>query len=178
MLLAGKAAPETHLELLNAAGESDAFKDRLQRFEAARKKDDPLSKYSESLAGGDAARGRSIFFGRSAASCRRCHKVGNEGGAVGPNLSTIAKDRDRRYLLESIVLPNEKIAKGFETVVLVMDSGKTYTGVVKEQDDNTMKLMDANGATITVRKDEIDEEAKGLSGRQRGETLNASTVIV
>ena len=45
-----------------------------------------------------------------------------------------------------------------------MDSGKTYTGVVKEQDDNTMKLMDANGATITVRKDEIDEEAKGLSG--------------
>jgi quinoprotein glucose dehydrogenase len=164
LLLAGKAAPETHLELLTAAGESDAFRDRLQQFEAARKKDDPLAKYSESLAGGDAARGRSIFFGRSAASCRRCHKVGNEGGAVGPNLSAIAKDRDRRYLLESIVLPNEKIAKGFETVVLVMDSGKTYTGVVKEQNDDTMKLMDANGATITVRKDEIDEEAKGLSG--------------
>lgn len=165
-LLAGTAAPETHLEILEAAKARRAasFKSRLEQFESSRKKDGPLAKYSEALAGGDAQRGRSIFFGRSAASCRRCHKVGNEGGAVGPELSTIAKDRDRRYLLESIVFPNEKIAKGFDTVVLVMDTGKTYTGVVKEQDDETLKLMDANGATITIRKDEIEDQAKGLSG--------------
>ena len=165
-LLAGTAAPETHLELIQAATESGSkeMAAKLKQFEASRKKDDPLAKYRESLAGGDAANGRSIFFGRSAASCRRCHKVGDDGGAVGPELSKIAKERNREYLLESIVYPNAKIAKGFETVVLLMDSGKTYTGVVKEQDDETMKLMDANGALITVRKDEIDDQAKGLSG--------------
>ncbi|MFK7820112.1 MAG: PVC-type heme-binding CxxCH protein [Planctomycetaceae bacterium] len=165
-LLAGTAVPETHLELLNAAQDLDSkeLKAKLKRFEESRSKDDPLANYRESLAGGDADRGRSIFFGRSAASCRRCHKVGDNGGAVGPELSKIARERNREYLLESIVAPNAKIAKGFETVVLLMDSGKTYTGVVKEQDDEMMKLMDANGATITVRKDEIDDQAKGLSG--------------
>lgn len=165
-LLSGTAAPETHLEILQAAAarDDDTFRSRLAEFESRRKKDDPLANYREALAGGDAQRGRAIFFGRSAASCRRCHKVGDDGGAVGPDLTHIAKDKTREYLLESLVLPNEKIAKGFETVVLVLDTGKTYTGIVKQQDEDTIRLMDANGATITINKDEIEDQAPGQSG--------------
>ena len=165
-LLAGKAAPETHLELIEAATThgSAVLQEKLRQFEQARSKTDPLAMYRESLAGGDAERGRSIFFGRSAASCRRCHKVDGNGGEVGPELSKIAKERNREYLLEAIVLPNAKIAKGFETVVLLMESGRTYTGVVKEQNEETISLMDDKGATVVLRKDEIEEQAKGLSG--------------
>ncbi len=165
-VLNGTAAPETTLEILDAARQqgSEPFAARLAQFEARRDAGDPLAQYREALAGGDAKRGRDIFFGRSVASCRRCHKVGTEGGAVGPELTTIAKDRDRLYLLESIVLPNRKIAKGFETVVVVLDNGKTYSGIVKDQDEQTLTLMDPNGATIVLRKDEIEDQAPGQSG--------------
>lgn len=43
--------------------------------------------------------------------CLRCHKVNGKEGDVGPDLAKIAKEKDRRYLLESICLPSRVIAK-------------------------------------------------------------------
>jgi quinoprotein glucose dehydrogenase len=120
--------------------------------------------FSECLEGGDAARGYDVFFGRSAASCRRCHKVGGNGGEVGPDLSAIAKDKDRQYLLESIVDPSAKIAKGFETLIVVTIEGKVLSGIVKSEDDKVVRLMTPEGSVLTVAQDDIEERAKGKSG--------------
>ena len=125
---------------------------------------DPFGKYQVSLHGGNYQRGYDIFFGRSDASCRRCHKVSGSGGEVGPDLSKIGLEKDRSYLLESIVNPNEKIAKGFETAILVMDSGKVITGIVKEETDKIISVMLKDGTLIRVNKDEVDERAPGRSG--------------
>ena len=101
------------------------LKPKVDKYRAAqassrRPKGDKLAAYSESLAGGDAEKGRNIFLNNSAVYCQRCHKLDGQGGDVGPQLNGLAadKEKDRRYLLESIVLPNAKIAKGFETVML------------------------------------------------------------
>ena len=116
-----------------------------------------------SLEGGYAKRGYYIFFGRSSASCRRCHSVQNSGGAVGPELSVIGKEKNREYLLEAIVAPNAKIAKGFEPVIAVMHSGKVYAGTKRSDEGTTLELMLADGTVISLPKDEIDELAKGQS---------------
>ena len=86
--------------------------------------DDQLAPYLESLAGGDAEKGRNIFLNNSAVYCQRCHKLDGQGGEVGPQLNGLAadKEKDRRYLLESIVLPSAKIAKGYDTVILAADT--------------------------------------------------------
>jgi quinoprotein glucose dehydrogenase len=123
-----------------------------------------LSLWSECTDGGNAERGRSIFFGRSAASCRRCHKVAGSGGEVGPDLSKIGKEKDRNYLLEAIVDPNAKVAKGFETVILVTVDGLVHSGILKTEDDQVVQLMTPTGALVSVAKDEIDERANGQSG--------------
>jgi quinoprotein glucose dehydrogenase len=123
-----------------------------------------LANWSECLEGGNAEHGRTVFFGRSAASCRRCHKVGGSGGEVGPDLSRIGKDKDRNYLLEAIVDPNAKVAKGFETVILVTMDGLIHSGVLKSEDDSVVQLMTPTGALVSVAKDEIDERANGQSG--------------
>lgn len=123
-----------------------------------------LALWSDCSEGGDAERGRALFFGRSAASCRRCHKVNNSGGDVGPDLSKIGKEKDRAYLLEAIVDPNAKIAKGFETVILVTADGKIHSGILKSEDDSVVQLMTPTGALVSVAKDEIDERANGQSG--------------
>ena len=50
-------------------------------------------------AGGDAERGRQIFFGKKAA-CANCHTVAALGGKVGPDLSAIGKIRSGGDLIE------------------------------------------------------------------------------
>jgi len=123
-----------------------------------------LSLWNECREGGDIERGRALFFGRSAAACRRCHKVDGSGGEVGPDLSKVGKEKDRNYLLEAIVDPSAKIAKGFETVIIVTMEGKIHSGILKSDNDSVVQLMTPTGALISVAKDDIDERANGQSG--------------
>ena len=160
----GKVAPSIQLDLILAAQARGAeLLDHVTAYEQTLDPADPLAKYRVSLEGGDAKRGADIFFGRSSASCRRCHSIQNSGGAVGPDLSAIGKEKDREYLLEALVAPNAKIAKGFEPVIAVMDSGKVYAGTKKSDEGDTLQLMLADGTVISLPKDEIDELAKGQS---------------
>ena len=63
---------------------------------------------------GLANRGKEIFHKHTVASCVRCHKVGNEGGVIGPALDGIASRKDRNYLYESLVEPTATLAEGFD----------------------------------------------------------------
>lgn len=156
---------EIQLDLLKAAEQkqSSELKQLRAQFEANRPKGDPISGYLETLAGGSASRGRDIFYGRSDTSCRRCHKVNDNGGEVGPDLSSIGIDKDRRYLLEAIVAPNKAIAKGFETAVLAMLDGKVIVGIIRKETDKEIILMDAKGTISRVNKADIDERVAGKS---------------
>ena len=156
---------EIQLDLLNAAKakQMPELDQLIAAFDASRPKDDVLSGYIESLSGGNAARGREIFYGRSDTSCRRCHMIKNNGGEVGPDLSGIGIDKDRRYLLEAIVAPNKAIAKGFETTMLATLDGKVLVGIVRKEDDKEIVLMDAKGTITRVAKEDIDERASGKS---------------
>jgi quinoprotein glucose dehydrogenase len=164
-LAAGGVPAEIQLDLIEAARRrgTPEFLRKLEEFEAARPQNDHLAKYRECLAGGDAARGEQIFFGRSDASCRRCHKVDANGGEVGPDLSGIGLQKDREYLLESLVDPNRQIAKGFESVTLVLTSGKILVGMIRGENEDSVRVMAGDGETIVVPKDEIDARAAGKS---------------
>jgi quinoprotein glucose dehydrogenase len=164
-LLDGKLPPETHLDLLEAAAKfrQSEIKDKLAKYEAARSKMDHLANYRESLVGGDAENGRRIFLYKAEVSCLRCHKVRGEGGEVGPDLTGIGSKQKRDYLLESIVDPNKQIAKGYESVILTLTSGRTVSGIVKAEDAKEVKLMNADGQTIVVPKSQIDDRKTGKS---------------
>ncbi|MBX3415705.1 MAG: HEAT repeat domain-containing protein [Pirellulales bacterium] len=164
-LAASEVVPELVLDLLNAAnGRAEAgIPDKLAQHEATRASDDPLSAYREALVGGDAERGRRVFYDKTEVACLRCHKIRGQGGDVGPDLTTISSRENREHLLEAIVAPNRKIAKGFETVVIATDSGQVLTGVLKSEDDERVWLMTPEGTQIAVLKSEIDERAGGAS---------------
>ena len=89
--------------------------------------------------------------------------VDDWGGAVGPELSTIGKEKDRRYLLESIVDPNKVIAEGFNQIIVLTDEGDTIVGIKKSEDKNTLTLMDKDGKLIPINKDTIEGSKKGQS---------------
>ena len=58
--------------------------------------------------------GRKIFQTHLSAGCVRCHKVGGNGGDVGPPLDGLATRKQRDYIYNSLVKPNEVLAEGFE----------------------------------------------------------------
>ncbi len=164
-LVEGDLPAELHLEALTASAsrENPLLRALRERFEATRDPQRPSEQYRETLYGGDAERGRHVFLEKAAVSCVRCHKVFDNGGEVGPELTRIAAEKDRQYLLESIVEPNKAVAKGFESVLIIDDAGLTHVGVLKEETDTSITLMDANAKTTTIAKDSIDERSPSVS---------------
>ena len=99
-----------------------------------------LEVYSFCLTGGDSVRGRDVFFNNPTVQCLRCHKVSGEGGTVGPDLTGIGGRQDRQYLLESLVMPNARMAPGFESVVLSLKGGSSLAGTLKRESEDALEL--------------------------------------
>src|SRR5690606_4231809 len=104
-----------------------------------------VAPYRIALRGGNADEGRKVFFERADTACIRCHKVAGRigeggGGEVGPELTHIGAQKDREYLLESIVFPNKHIAEGFENLLVTTKDGTTVAGTVKSETDAELVL--------------------------------------
>ena len=54
------------------------------------------------------------------AGCLACHKVGSEGGPIGPDLTRIGSRLSTAQLREAVLEPDAKIAKGYEKFAGVM----------------------------------------------------------
>ncbi len=119
---------------------------------------DPLQRYRALLADGDAERGRVLFHSNRDLRCNACHIVGDQGGGfVGPDLSQVGKRGDREYLLESLVVPSAKIAKGFETLVVVTTDGQLVSGTLAADDGQTLVLAPPAGGTVEIAAADIEE---------------------
>jgi quinoprotein glucose dehydrogenase len=120
-----------------------------------------MTRYRISLYGGDDDRGREVFVGHRVGQCLRCHKVGTAlaGGNAGPDLNQVATRHDRGSLLQSLIDPNAKLAKGFETLTLVMQDGRILGGVIRKEDAHEIVLEKAEGGQITLKVADIDERS-------------------
>jgi putative heme-binding domain-containing protein len=115
---------------------------------------------SSVLGGGDAARGRTLFFDdQGNAVCGKCHRIGSQGGAVGPELTHIGGTRDTAYIVESILAPSKSIVSGYETVMIVTRGGQIVTGVPRGEDGDTLLVADSQGKTQRVRKADVEHRA-------------------
>lgn len=164
-LLSGEFPADCRLDLANAVSRKrgDDLAGKLASYQNRLTKEHPLGEFGDCLEGGDAERGRQIFFERTEVSCVRCHKVGGTGGEVGPDLTKAAADKKRDYLLEALVLPNKTIAKGFETVVIRDFDGQTHTGIVKLENGDRVELMTAEGKLVMIAKENIEARKEGKS---------------
>ena len=166
-LLGEGGIPDTdRLDLTDAAQKwagKGSVDELLKSYMASIDGQDPVSKNRDTLLGGDGKKGAEIFWNRTSVYCQRCHQIGNRGGAVGPNLSDIALNRDRSYLLESIVAPNQTIAENFETTIILDIDGNTLSGIVQKETDEYVQLIDAEAKVTTIKKEDIEGRKKGQS---------------
>jgi quinoprotein glucose dehydrogenase len=174
-LAAGTFPPAAELELIEAAAarKEPTIKARVQsllaaRREAAEQPGRELDSYREALVGGDPEQGSQIFFKNQQVQCLRCHKINGEGADVGPDLSTVARDRDARFLLESVARPSAHFAPGFEAVILTMKDGGIKGGVVKQETATHLDLLTPDLETDRAEKARIARREAGASGMPEG----------
>lgn len=169
-LLAGKVAAELQLDVLDAAGQRETLKPLVEKWRGQHQAtgEYDLAPWKVALQGGNAEEGRKIFFERAEVSCLRCHKVGGEGGEVGPVLDGLSAKRGREYVLQSIVFPNAAIAEGFETLLVTLKNGTAYAGVIKSETAEALELNSPEDGLVTIKKADIETRDKGLSGMPDG----------
>ena len=96
-------------------------------------------------------------------SCAACHKLFEQGGQIGPDLSTYQRD-DIDNMLLHIVNPSAEIREGYENFLLTTKYGRTVVGFLVEQDNQTVVLRGLDGQDISLeRKDIKTMNAQGVS---------------
>ena len=165
-LESGYVAEDLALDLLDAAEKrTDArVVQALRAYETTRAEGDVTERYSECRSGGNAERGKKLFLSKAEISCQRCHRIGELGGDVGPDLSKIGAQRSREEILRSIVDPDAQSSEGFETVVLVLTDGRVVTGISRASENaDELLIVDSEGKPTRVKKSLIAQRSTGVS---------------
>ncbi len=112
------------------------------------------------VAGGDAARGQTVFNG-SKAACLSCHAIGYVGGTLGPDLTKIGDVRSERDLLEAIVFPSASFARGYEPATVQTRSGDMHTGVLRADGPVEIVLSIPPGVDVRIPRSDVADVQPG-----------------
>lgn len=118
---------------------------------------------------GDPMHGRNLFYGTAA--CSTCHMVNGKGGRLGPDLSATGSARALDYLIQSVREPSQRLAGGiseamkefpqeYETVSVEAADGNKYQGVVLNEDNFTLQMLDTREQLHLFEKDQLRKFTK------------------
>ena len=113
---------------------------------------------------GNPERGKELFNG--ALGCSTCHMIEGKGGRLGPDLTTVGASRPTEYLVESVRNPSRRLAQGileamkefpqeYESVLVVTADGTKLSGVVLNQDQFTLQMLDTREQLHLFEKDKL-----------------------
>ena len=90
--------------------------------------------------------------------CTVCHRIGNEGFAIGPDLTSTAA-RDPQALLTHIFDPNRYVLPNYEQYTIIDTAGRIHTGMIAAQTATSITLKREKNETETILRGNIDEMA-------------------
>lgn len=87
--------------------------------------------------------------------CAKCHRLYQNGGDIGPNLTSYQRN-DLKMMLLHVVNPNAEIREGFENIMFALDDGRIFSGFVKEENNRQIVIRTAEGSDVRVDLDSIE----------------------
>jgi putative membrane-bound dehydrogenase-like protein len=128
-------------------------------FQALAAEDEGRRRKLETLPALIAAKGRPEIgrkiFETGQGGCIACHRIGDVGNFIGPNLSAIGQIRSERDILESILFPSATIAHDFEAQTIDTADGQSLTGIVRRNLPEAIVLVDIGGQEHTLPRAQI-----------------------
>jgi cytochrome c oxidase cbb3-type subunit III len=103
---------------------------------------------------GDVPEGKALYAKNG---CAGCHRIGEEGVDLGPDLTNVGRRRGVKFLEESLLKPDAFVANTFRAVQLVMKSGQTVGGIRLNEDDLSVQIRDTSGNLRSIMKDTVKE---------------------
>ena len=134
---------------------------------------DPLIAQIAMLSGNEKA-GRTVFN----ANCATCHRHGQQGSDVGPELTKIHQKFDKNGLLDAIVHPSAGIAFGYEPWLITTKKGQTFYGFLVSDGEQSVVVKGIKGQKHAIPTSDIssrrqyksslmpDPVAMGLTNQQ------------
>ncbi len=142
------AAIEKHWKGLLATGPTEAKSQEMARIKGLLK-----------TGLGDPEKGKLHYQAR----CALCHKLFDEGGQIGPELT--GYDRaNADFWLENLFNPSLEIREGFGAYIIKLKNGQILTGLMDAQDASGLVIKDMANNKTAVKQAEIDSlEASPVS---------------
>lgn len=134
--------------------------EKLLAANAPQDRQEVLARYQAALANDrDAQRGKAVFQEQ----CAKCHKLGDTGYVVGPDLSVI-KSKTDEMLVTDVLDPTNLLTAGYQNYTVVTEDGRIFTGVLAAETATSVTLRKEEGAEQTILRKDIDEmEASPIS---------------
>lgn len=107
----------------------------------------PLASHSS-----DAEAGQRIFV----ENCAKCHRHGDLGESIGPDLSGMAV-RPAADLLADVLDPNRSVEGNFQQYTVITDDGRTTSGLMVAETKTTLELLDTEAKRHVVLRDDVEE---------------------
>ena len=92
------------------------------------------------------------------AACLTCHRIGDEGRAFGPDLSTIGVRLSREQLVESLLEPSKTVSPEFVARTFELNDGNAHLGFVVERNDRTIRVRTASGEITDLTAVDVRSE--------------------
>ncbi|MCA9248714.1 MAG: HEAT repeat domain-containing protein, partial [Planctomycetales bacterium] len=117
-------------------------------------------------------RGEAVF---ERAQCVKCHRYGDRGEGMGPDLTTVARRFHTKEILQSIVFPSHVISDQYVSKKIVTEDGRVLAGIVSEAGDEFVVLT-STGEKVHLPKDEVEDMAASNTSAMPDGLLDALTL--
>jgi putative heme-binding domain-containing protein len=104
---------------------------------------------------GDPVRGRAIFEGKG--HCTSCHRVGDSGSALGPNLTAAGTELTVDQLRNSLLDPNPTVPPAYQRYRVITRDGKAISGRLLNQDPYSLQMIDSDNQLVAFGRSELRE---------------------
>jgi putative heme-binding domain-containing protein len=112
---------------------------------------------AEVRAKGDAKRGAEVYR-RTELTCTTCHKIGDQGGIIGPALDSIGSAQPLDFIIGAVLEPQREIKESFETYAFTLKDGRVLTGNIVAGTVERLTLRDPAGAEHAVNGSDVKEK--------------------
>jgi len=89
------------------------------------------------------------------ANCATCHRYGQLGKDIGPDLTQIRQKLDRAALTDAIVNPSAGIVFGYEPWLVTTKKGQTFYGFLVSDGEQSVVVKGATGQQHTIPTSEV-----------------------
>jgi putative heme-binding domain-containing protein len=119
-------------------------------------------------------RGREVFY---KAQCSACHRYGDQGGAIGPDLTAVSTRFKRQDLLEAVTEPSKVVSEQYANTALETSDGRVIVGRIADETPEQVVIR-PNPLTediVAVLKSDIERRELSKASPMPTDLLNTFT---